>query len=104
MLTNKQIAIGKLVDARLMGFTHIELNPSNYNSVFYLFAYGKSSNVAFFPYRFGICALQARPLIPFMVTHDGRRKIVPHGVKLPFEIGPELIENYYHFLTYNDGM
>jgi hypothetical protein len=103
MLTNKQIAITRLVDAKLLGYAYLEINNSTNAEVLYLRASGIRDVDIYWriPPSMNICALKKEPSKAMYVTIRGYQKYVPILTRLPMEIGPELIEKYYHFLTYN---
>lgn len=103
MLTNKQIAITRLVDARLYGYTRLILTRSSIPDIYYLqteVSLASLSGLA--PYRMNICALKNDR----EMESTGWRYGKPIGMiasvpNLPLEAGLELVENHYWFLTYN---
>ena len=102
MLTTKQIAITRLVDARMKGFQSIALMRSSLASVVYLKAYGQSNpSLVYIPlYSFNICALKKDPLVPFLKKEFGSG-FLGFNDGIPIRYGPELVDKYFHFLTYN---
>jgi hypothetical protein len=103
MLTNKQIAITRLVDARIKGYRHLELIRSILPQVEYLQAVEPNREYIYVnePYIFNICAIKKDLMVPIWVQYQGNIRPIGTRAHLPLEIGPQLIERYYHFLTYN---
>jgi hypothetical protein len=99
-ITNKQMALTRLVDAKFLGFKYLTLNHSVRPSILYLVATTRLTDRP--PYRFNICAIERKSQLgPIWVDYMGERKPAFTDTRMPLDVGPELVEKHYAFLTYN---